>query len=155
MPGHNCSSRTGIRPGRDVYSTARTAEFSFCEPDRDLRHCLLGSQFFELKTITAPKECDLAGAAGALEHKLLMGMPARLPSCKVRMLLRRLDVNISPGGCSWLTRSSRSTNEPKKMEEAILAAFAGDPLKHVYVVDPDIDIYEICLQSNRRAATRF
>ncbi len=40
---------------------------------------------------------------GGLEHKLLMGMP-REPTIftKVNEVVRCLDVNVNPGGCSWL-----------------------------------------------------
>ena len=40
---------------------------------------------------------------GGLEHKLLMGMP-REPIIfrKVNAVVRCLDVNVNPGGCSWL-----------------------------------------------------
>ncbi|MCJ7694919.1 MAG: UbiD family decarboxylase, partial [Anaerolineaceae bacterium] len=40
---------------------------------------------------------------GALEHKLLMGMP-REPTIfrEVNKVVKCLDVNINPGGCSWL-----------------------------------------------------
>ena len=40
---------------------------------------------------------------GGLEHKLLMGMP-REPTIfqAVNQVARCLDVNVSPGGCSWL-----------------------------------------------------
>jgi UbiD family decarboxylase len=81
---------------------------------------------------------------GALEHKLLMGMP-REPTIyqKVNQVVHCLDVNINPGGCSWLHAivqiDKQSENDGKK---AIQAAFAGHKsCKHVFVVDKDIDIY--------------
>ncbi len=94
---------------------------------------------------------------GALEHKLLMGMP-REPTIykKVNEVARCLDVNISPGGCSWLHAiiqiDKRSEDDGKK---AIQAAFAGHrSCKHVYVVDKDIDIYNP-LEVEWAMATRF
>jgi 2,5-furandicarboxylate decarboxylase 1 len=81
---------------------------------------------------------------GGLEHKLLMGMP-REPTIfrKVNQVVRCLDVNVNPGGCSWLhaiVQIDKQDEEDGK--KAIQAAFAGhSSLKHVYVVDQDIDIY--------------
>ena len=53
-------------------------------------------------------------------------------------------VNITPGGCSWLhavvSIKKKSEDDGKK---AIEAAFAGHKsLKHVVIVDDDIDIYD-------------
>jgi 2,5-furandicarboxylate decarboxylase 1 len=82
---------------------------------------------------------------GALEHKLLMGMP-REPTIfqSVNRVVRCLDVNVNPGGCSWLHAivqiEKRSENDGR---QAIEAAFAGHrSCKHVFVVDRDIDIYD-------------
>ncbi len=113
---------------------------------------------FELKAITHRKDAIWqALLPGALEHKLLMGMP-REPTIfrKVNEVVRCLDVNISPGGCSWLHAivqiDKRTEDDGKK---AILAAFAGHrSCKHVYVVDPDIDIYDP-LAVEWALATRF
>lgn len=81
---------------------------------------------------------------GALEHKLLMGMP-REPTIwnEVSKVAECKGVNITPGGCSWL---HAVVAIKKKGEEdgkrAIEAAFAGHKsLKHVVIVDDDIDIY--------------
>jgi UbiD family decarboxylase len=81
---------------------------------------------------------------GALEHKLLMGMP-REPTIwrEVSKVAECRGVNITPGGCSWL---HAVVAIEKKGEEdgkrAIAAAFAGHKsLKHVVIVDEDIDIY--------------
>ncbi len=94
---------------------------------------------------------------GALEHKLLMGMP-REPTIfkKVNEVVRCLDVNINPGGCSWLHAivqiDKQSEDDGKK---AIQAAFAGHrSCKHVFVVDSDIDIYNP-LEVEWAMATRF
>ena len=94
---------------------------------------------------------------GALEHKLLMGMP-REPTIfrKVNEVARCLDVNVNPGGCSWLHAivqiDKQSEGDGKK---AIEAAFAGhSSCKHVYVVDKDIDIYNP-LEVEWAMATRF
>ena len=94
---------------------------------------------------------------GALEHKLLMGMP-REPTIfkKVNEVVRCLEVNVNPGGCSWLhaiVQIDKQTEQDGKI--AILAAFAGhSSCKHVFVVDKDIDIYDP-LQVEWAMATRF
>jgi 2,5-furandicarboxylate decarboxylase 1 len=113
---------------------------------------------FELKAITHRRDAIWhALLPGALEHKLLMGMP-REPTIyqKVNEVTQCLDVNVNPGGCSWLHAvvqiDKRQEEEGKK---AIEAAFAGhSSCKHVYVVDKDIDIYNP-LEVEWAMATRF
>jgi 2,5-furandicarboxylate decarboxylase 1 len=82
---------------------------------------------------------------GDLEHKLLMGMP-REPTIfrEVAKVCECLDVLVTPGGCSWLHAvvkiKKKDGQEPRR---AIEAAFRGHAsLKHVWVVDEDIDIGE-------------
>ncbi|MFA6328455.1 MAG: UbiD family decarboxylase [Candidatus Micrarchaeia archaeon] len=81
---------------------------------------------------------------GALEHKLLMGMP-REPTIfnEVSKIAPCTGVNITPGGCSWLhavVGIKKTRDDDGK--RAISAAFSGHKsLKHVVVVDDDIDIY--------------
>jgi anhydromevalonate phosphate decarboxylase len=113
---------------------------------------------FEVKTITHGQNAIWhALLPGGLEHKLLMGMP-REPTIfkKVNEVVKCLDVNINPGGCSWLHAivqiDKQSDQDGKK---AILAAFAGHrSCKHVFVVDKDIDIYNP-LEVEWALATRF
>jgi len=114
---------------------------------------------FEVKKITHRKEAIWqALLPGALEHKILMGMP-REPTIfnKVNEAgVKCLDVNVSPGGCSWLHAiiqiGKKSEEDGKK---AIDAGFAGHAsCKHVFVVDKDIDIYN-CLSVEWAMATRF
>jgi len=113
---------------------------------------------FEVKAITHRKDpLWQALLPGALEHKLLMGMP-REPTIfrMVNEVVRCLDVNINPGGCSWLHAivqiDKQHQDDGKK---AIQAAFAGHrSCKHIYVVDKDIDIYDP-LQVEWAMATRF
>lgn len=100
---------------------------------------------FEVKTITHRQDAIWhALLPGALEHKLLMGMP-REPTIfkKVNEVVKCLDVNVNPGGCSWLhtiVQIDKQTEDDGK--KAIQAAFAGHKsCKHVFVVDKDIDIY--------------
>ena len=81
---------------------------------------------------------------GALEHKLLMGMPKE-PTImlEVGKVAKCTGVNITPGGCSWLhavVQIDKKNEEDGK--KAIEAAFLGHKsLKHVVIVDTDIDIY--------------
>jgi UbiD family decarboxylase len=82
---------------------------------------------------------------GALEHKLLMGMP-REPTIfnEVNKVCACRGVNITPGGCSWLHAvvSIRKKSEADG-KKAIDAAFRGHKsLKHVVIVDDDIDIHD-------------
>lgn len=81
---------------------------------------------------------------GGLEHKILMGMP-REPTIynEVNKVAECTGVNLTPGGCCWLhavvSINKKSESDGKK---AIEAAFAGHKsLKHVVIVDSDIDIY--------------
>ncbi len=113
---------------------------------------------FEVTAITHRKDAIWqALLPGALEHKLLMGMP-REPTIyqKVNGVVRCLDVNVNPGGCSWLhaiVQIDKQTEGDGK--KAIQAAFAGhNSCKHVFVVDKDIDIYNP-LAVEWAMATRF
>jgi len=114
---------------------------------------------FEVKKITHRKDAFWqALLPGALEHKILMGMP-REPTIfnKVNEAgVKCLDVNISPGGSSWLHAivqiDKKSEEDGKK---AINGAFAGHTsCKHVFIVDKDIDIYNP-LSVEWAMATRF
>ena len=113
---------------------------------------------FEVKTITHREDAIWqALLPGGLEHKLLMGMPREPTIFKaVNQVVRCLDVNVNPGGTSWL---HAIVQIEKKSEEdgkrAIQAAFEGhSSCKHVFVVDEDIDIYDP-LQVEWALATRF
>jgi 2,5-furandicarboxylate decarboxylase 1 len=95
---------------------------------------------------------------GALEHKLLMGMP-REPTIFREVSksgVRCLDVSINPGGCSWL----HAIVQIEKVNEndgktALEAAFKGHgSLKHCFVVDKDINIYDP-INVEWAMATRF
>lgn len=112
----------------------------------------------EVKAITHRRDAIWhALLPGALEHKLLMGMP-REPTIfrKVNEVARCLDVNVNPGGCSWLHAIVQIDKQREDDgRKAIEAAFAGhSSCKHVYVVDQDIDIYNP-LEVEWAMATRF
>jgi len=83
---------------------------------------------------------------GGAEHKLLMGMP-REPTifAAVSEVCECRGVYITPGGASWLHAvvaiHKRRVRDGRR---AIRAAFRGhSSLKHVVVVDDDIDIHNL------------
>jgi UbiD family decarboxylase len=82
---------------------------------------------------------------GGLEHKLLMGMPKE-PTifAEVNKVTRCTGVNITPGGTSWLHAVVQIDKQgPADGRLAIEAAFKGHgSLKHVWVVDTDVDIFD-------------
>ncbi|MCL4261566.1 MAG: UbiD family decarboxylase [Anaerolineae bacterium] len=94
---------------------------------------------------------------GGLEHKILMGMPKE-PTIfnEVNQVAKCTGVVITPGGTSWL----HAVVQIEKQGEAdgrgaIHAAFKGHgSLKHVWVVDTDVDIYDP-VQVEWAMATRF
>jgi 2,5-furandicarboxylate decarboxylase 1 len=94
---------------------------------------------------------------GGLEHKLLMGMP-REPTIyrEVNKVVQCLDVNINPGGCSWLHAIVQIHKiNPEDGRKAIEAAHRGhSSCKHIFIVDQDIDIYDP-LSVEWAMATRF
>ncbi len=94
---------------------------------------------------------------GGLEHKTLMGMP-REPTIyrEVAKVCDVKDVYVTPGGCSWLHGALciRKKN-PDDGKKAIEAAFRGHKsMKHVFIVDDDIDIHDPS-QIEWAMATRF
>ncbi len=127
-----------------VYRDRRHAEGPFVDLT-ETYDVIRQEPVFEVKAITHRRDAIWqALLPGVLEHKLLMGMP-REPTIfkKVNELVRCLDVNVDPGGCSWLHAivqiDKQAEDDGKK---AIEAAFAGHrSCKHIFVVDQDIDIY--------------
>jgi UbiD family decarboxylase len=94
---------------------------------------------------------------GRFEHKTLMGMPKE-PTIynEVNKVANCSNVYVTLGGGSWLHAivqiDKKHPEEPKK---AITAAFKGHgSLKHVVVVDEDVDIYNP-LAVEWAIATRF
>lgn len=112
----------------------------------------------EIKRMTHRKDALYhALLPGGNEHKLLMGMP-REPTIfrEVSKVCECRDVSLTLGGCSWLHAvvSIRKKNE-EDGRKAIEAAFRGhSSLKHVVVVDDDVDIHNP-LQVEWAIATRF
>lgn len=127
-----------------VYADRRHAEGPFVDLT-ETQDVVRDEPVFVVKAITHRRDAIWqALLPGALEHKLLMGMP-REPTIfrKVNEVVRCLDVNVDPGGCSWLHAivqiDKRAEDDGR---QAIQAAFAGHrSCKHVFVVDQDIDIY--------------
>ena len=127
-----------------VYRDRRHAEGPFVDLT-ETQDIVRQEPVFVVKAITHRKDAFWhALLPGGLEHKLLMGMP-REPTVfkKVNEVVRCLDVNVNPGGCSWLHAiveiEKRHEDDGRK---AIRAAFSGHTsCKHVFVVDDDIDIY--------------
>ncbi|MBE2197055.1 MAG: UbiD family decarboxylase [Anaerolinea sp.] len=94
---------------------------------------------------------------GGLEHKILMGMPKE-PTifAEVNKVARCTGVTITPGGASWLHAVVQiDKREEDDGRRAIAAAFKGHgSLKHVWVVDTDVDIFDP-LAVEWAVATRF
>lgn len=82
---------------------------------------------------------------GRTEHRLLMGMPKEPTIYKaVKEVVDCKNVNLTPGGCSWLHSviqiKKKNSDDGKK---AIEAAFNGHKsMKRVVVVDEDIDLFD-------------
>lgn len=82
---------------------------------------------------------------GGYEHYLLMGMPREARIYDV-LKEREIDVRnvlLTPGGCSWLhgAVSIGKRNHGEGMKTGELALAAHTSMKHVFVVDDDIDIF--------------
>jgi UbiD family decarboxylase len=140
-----------------VYADRRHAEGPFVDLT-ETQDVIRQEPVFVVKAITHRKDALWhALLPGALEHKLLMGMP-REPTIfrEVNKVARCLDVHINPGGCSWLHAVVQIDKQYEDDgRKAIEAAFAGHrSCKHVYVVDQDIDIYDP-LAVEWAMATRF
>jgi 2,5-furandicarboxylate decarboxylase 1 len=94
---------------------------------------------------------------GKLEHKLLMGMPKE-PTiwAAVNQVCRCTNVAITPGGASWLHAVIQIDKQgPQDGRAAIEAAFRGHgSLKHVVVVDADVNPYDLA-EVEWAIATRF
>lgn len=94
---------------------------------------------------------------GGLEHKLLMGLP-REPTIfqAVAQVADCRGVSITPGGTSWLHAIVQiARRDEGDSRRAIDATFRGHTsLKHVVIVDEDIDIYDMA-DVEWAIATRF
>jgi len=95
---------------------------------------------------------------GGAEHRLLMGFEkeAKIWQFVKNVIPGKVRVRLTPGGCGWMhaviSIEKRVEGDAKN---AIMAAFAAHPsLKHVLVVDNDIDIDDPT-QVEWAIATRF
>ncbi|MEW5996552.1 MAG: UbiD family decarboxylase [Candidatus Micrarchaeota archaeon] len=112
----------------------------------------------EVKKIHAQKDALFhVLLPGGMEHKVLMGMP-REPTIfnEVSKVAECKGASITPGGCSWLhgvvSIHKKHEDDGKK---AIEAAFKGHAsMKHVVVVDDDVDIHKM-EEVEWAIATRF
>lgn len=140
-----------------VYADQRHAEGPFVDLT-ETQDVIRQEPVFEVKAITHREDAIWqALLPGGLEHKLLMGMPREPTIFKsVNRVVRCLDVNVNPGGCSWLHAIVQIDKQsPDDGVKAIQAAFDGhSSCKHVFVVDRDIDVYNP-LEVEWAMATRF
>ena len=95
---------------------------------------------------------------GGNEHYLFMGLPREPIMFKTvqQAVPRTHNVRLTEGGCCWLNGVvSITKNKEGDGMNAIMAAFTGHPsLKHLIVVDEDIDIFDD-RQVEWAVATRF
>jgi UbiD family decarboxylase len=140
-----------------VYRDHRHAEGPFVDLT-ETQDVIRQEPVFEVKCITHRLDAIWhALLPGGLEHKLLMGMP-REPTIfrEVNKVVKCLDVNINPGGCSWLHAivKIRKENADDGIKAIHAASRGHRSCKHIYVVDEDIDIYDP-LSVEWAMATRF
>ncbi|RLF51925.1 MAG: UbiD family decarboxylase [Thermoplasmata archaeon] len=112
----------------------------------------------EIKKIFVKKDAIFhAILPGGYEHRFVMGMPREATIYKeVSKVCDVVDVSLTPGGCSWLhgVVSIRKRHEDDG-RKAIEYAFKGHKsMKHVFIVDDDIDIRDPS-QLEWAMATRF
>jgi UbiD family decarboxylase len=130
-----------------VFEGRLTHEFTTEGPFPDLTGTMDGTRqqpIFEVTTITHRRNPIFHALLPAgLEHKNLMGMP-REPTiyAEVNKVTQCTGVRITPGGCSWLHAVVQiAAQGPEDARQAIEAAFRGhSSLKHVVIVDTDVDI---------------
>ncbi len=140
-----------------IYRDRRHAEGPFVDLT-ETQDVIREEPVLEVKCITHRKNpLWHALLPGGLEHKILMGMP-REPTIfrEVNKVVHCLDVNINPGGCSWLHAIVKIRKEQEDDgRKAIEAASRGHrSCKHIFVVDEDVDIYDP-LSVEWAMATRF
>jgi UbiD family decarboxylase len=124
-----------------------THDFATEGPFPDLTGTLDGTReqpVFRVTAITHRRDPIFHALLPAgMEHKNLMGMP-REPTIyqAVSEVATCHGVRITPGGCSWLhTVVQIEPRGPDDARRAIEAAFRGhSSLKHVVIVDTDVDI---------------
>jgi 2,5-furandicarboxylate decarboxylase 1 len=133
-----------VLEGRITQATAPEGPFLDLTGTMDI---VRGGHVIEVDYITHRREpIYQALLPGGMEHKLLMGLP-REPTVydEVNKVCRCLNVLLTPGGASWLHGVVQiDKQDAHDGWRAIEAAFRGHgSLKHVVVVDEDIDIYDL------------
>ena len=126
-----------------------THEFATEGPFPDLTGTMDGARrqpVFRVTAITRRRDPIFHALLPAgMEHKNLMGMP-REPTifAEVNEAATCTGVYIAPGGCSWLHAVVQIEKRgPDDGQRAIEAAFRGhSSLKHVVIVDTDVDLYD-------------
>ena len=126
-----------------------THEFATEGPFPDLTGTMDGARrqpVFRVTAITHRRDPIFHALLPAgMEHKNLMGMP-REPTifAEVSQVAACTGVYITPGGCSWLHAVVQIDKRgPDDGQRAIEAAFRGHKsLKHVVIVDTDVDLYD-------------
>ena len=103
-------------------------------------------QIFKVTAITHRKDPIMQVLLpGKSEHKMLMGMPKE-PTIynEVNKVVKCKNVNITPGGCSWLHAVVQIEKQnPDDGMKALEAAFKGHgSLKRCIVVDDDINLFD-------------
>lgn len=144
-----------VLEGRLTHATAPEGPFVDLTETMDF---VRPGPIIEIECIThRPEPIFHALLPGGLEHKHLMGIPKE-PTilAAVRQVCRCTNAVITPGGTSWLHAvvqiDKQAADDGRK---AIYAAFEGHgSLKHVVVVDTDIDPFDIH-QVEWAIATRF
>ena len=101
----------------------------------------------EIDCITHRKDPVYHGLVASMsEHKFLMGMP-REPVIyrEVNKVCKCTDVILTDGGCRWFDGVVKiEKKNPEDGKNAAEAAFKGHgSMKHIVVVDDDIDIHDI------------
>ncbi|MBU7012247.1 MAG: UbiD family decarboxylase [Theionarchaea archaeon] len=132
-----------VLEGRITRNTDREGPFVDLTETRDFER---QEPVFIIDCITHRKDAMWqALLPGRMEHKILMGMPkeptiydqvSKVATCK--------DVLITMGGGSWLHGIVQIQKKgPEDGKKAIDAAFKGHgSMKHVVVVDEDVNIYD-------------
>ncbi len=132
-----------VLEGRITRNTDREGPFLDLTETRDFER---KEPVFVIDCITHRKDAMWqALIPGRMEHKILMGMPKE-PTIydKVSQVTRCKNVLITIGGGSWLHGIVQiEKQQPEDGLKAIEAAFKGhESMKHVVVVDSDVDIYD-------------
>jgi len=132
-----------VLEGRLIKETDREGPFVDLTETRDFER---QEPVFIIDCITHRKDAMYqALLPGRMEHKILMGMPKE-PTIydEVSKVVECRNVLVTIGGGSWLHSIVQiKKKNPDDGKKAIAAAFEGHKsMKHVIVIDDDVDIYD-------------